>query len=252
MTADAKPKRKRGEVYDDSGYDDIGVVREADGLLWKMWSGIFFAIAGLIGWCWRTFMRFTGFVWRITSGVFMWALRLSGRILAWAWDKSIWAIKLPFRLSGWLLRGLLRWYHGAPVDADAPPLTQLHGLVRRFYRRRSRFIAHGFGFAMVNGLLWLQYVNQARYSYYSDTSGVVFFTGLWLFFLAFHFMRMKMGEGEDSALRAVIEQHGYTSGYEEVSYESSRHSRLAADDTDEDSHQWEREQYQYEEKPKRR
>jgi hypothetical protein len=254
---DAKPKRKRGQVYEDADYaydepQSEGV--SVGGLFAAAIAACFNAVVGLLRWCWRTFMRSVGFVWRISSGVLMWMLRLSGRILVWAWHQSAWAIKLPFRFTMWTLRGLVRWYHGAPVDPDAPPLKQLHALVRRYYRRRTRFIAHSFGFTLVNGLLWLPWFVQSRQGYYfSPASDYLFFTGFWLFLLAFHFVRMKMGEGEDAALRAVIEQHGYTSGYEEVSYESSRYSRLATDEGDVDADEtWEREQVQYEEKPKRR
>lgn len=147
---------------------------------------------------WRAAIGLVAWIWRLTWQFTNWVLRQITRV-------GIWFMLTPWRL----VKQLWSWFSGTPIVTGDTRLDALTNLIRRYYRRRNRFITHLFIFSAVNIGLWLdKYIDKYRWWYDNEAiRNNVWFTIIWFCLLAFHFIRLRLGDAEDNALRAVLEKN---------------------------------------------
>jgi 2TM domain len=228
---EAKPKRKRDEFVDD--YDD------APRRLTQAWNFFVRVLAfctnnlliAPLRWIWRQSMSLLRFTWDVSFAVLRWSWRITGRMLSFTFDKSlktiVWTARAPFRFLGWTWN----WLFGGPEPDD--PMQALRWRIKRRYRRRNRFITHVFAYFTMNGYLWLTYNPTYYYPDEPLRSTPALFTLFWGVVLFFHFIRMRMGDAEDSAMEAALQrQTTWETPYvveDEVIYDE-RYARLTDDE----------------------
>lgn len=145
---------------------------------------------------WRFLKSTVSFGWRATLGMVVWVWRQTARATKWA-------ILAPWRLA----KQLWRWLNGAPIHTGDPRLDALTAIIRRHYRRRHYFVTHLFTFAIVNIAIWLDYYADSVWYSGEIFSNRLTFTFIWSCLLVFHFVRLRLGEAEDRALQAVLEDN---------------------------------------------
>lgn len=234
--SEAKPKRKRVEIIDD--FD----IEPPPNRLIQVWDFFVRVLAFCINnlliaplrWVWRQSIRLLRFSWDVSFAVLRWGWRLTGRVLNFAIDKSvkvvIWTARAPFRFMGWLWQ----WLFGGPEPDD--PMQALRWRIKRRYRRRNRFITHVFAFVGFNGVLWwdrFSYAWRISYDYSPWYLSPLGFTLLWGVLLLFHYVRVRTGDAEDSAMETALQhQTAWETPYvveDEVVYDE-RYARLSDDE----------------------
>jgi hypothetical protein len=200
-----KRKRKHSEIIEDEFY------ARAEAAPATPWFARLFRLLVIapVAWTWRLCIRLISGVWNATKTATWWTLRSSWRIVTWsartAWDATVWTVKLPFRGLAWMWQAVF----GPPVRYSNPRYAEIHALIARRYRRRSRFITHLFAFIFFNLAIWIDYF-YTDYTYYFDpralTSTPLLFTIMWGVVLLFHFIRTKHGVEEDHTIERAIER----------------------------------------------
>jgi len=221
-----KRKRKHSEIIEDEFYAGTPA---------KSWIGSLFRLLVIapVAWSWRLCMRLISGVWNTAMATVRWTLRSTWRVVTWssrtAWDATVWTVKLPFRALGWAWQAVF----GPPVRYSNPRYAEIHALIARRYRRRSRFITHLFAFIFLNLYFWIDFI-YTDYRYYFDqqpfTSTPLLFTIMWGIVLLFHFIRTKQGVEEDHAIeRAIEREREWQARQPQDTFTDERYARLASD-----------------------
>ncbi|MCU0514276.1 MAG: hypothetical protein MUE40_17105 [Anaerolineae bacterium] len=161
--------------------------------------------AALLRWLWQiVLVPARGAAWLI-GGV----VDAGGRVVSaaghLAWRGVTGLLAAPF----WLLRRLLV----EPLPAfDHPRQAAAYKLVRRYYRRRRRWLLHGVAYSGVLAvglfqmavLFHLGSTTGRRYD--SPLLGTVAFIAIFTVLFAAHYVHMRLGCAEDEALYAVLER----------------------------------------------
>jgi hypothetical protein len=161
----------------------------------------------MLQWSYRVFVvKPLRWLWQAT----VWTARVSWRAtlwtLKWSWQAALWCIKTPLRWTGWLLRESWALIFGRMPEFETAREREIWRRIRRRFRRRNLFITHLFAFALINGGLWVDWLNRFYQWQYYATSGYFVLTLAWGFLLLFHYIRLRMGEAEDDALEAALER----------------------------------------------
>jgi uncharacterized membrane protein len=227
-----KYKRKREELSEETLY------RNGESTLTQILRFLWRLLTAPIVWSWRQSMRLLAATWRMIRSALAWTLRSTWKIITWtfrsAWDATVWTVKAPFRAVGWVWQLIF----GPPVRYSNPRYAEIHALIARRYRRRSRFITHLFAFILTNALFWIDLFYKENY-YSSDypfsfRNNLLIFTALWVVVLLFHFIRMRHGVEEDHTIEQAIERERQWEAAQRNSYDDpyvgqDRYARLSAD-----------------------
>lgn len=176
--------------------------------------------------------------WQATRAAFSYGWLATQATAFYAWQGTVWMVTAPFRL--------LRWLFIEPLpEFDNPRQAQAYKLVRRYYRRRRWLMTHAFIYAGIMSVGLIQFfwllrrqveIGQSLSSALGSTFAfMMFFTVL----MAFHFMRVRMGNAEDEALADVLDRdYGRSARKPHLPDEYEYHGRLDddyADDADENA-----------------
>lgn len=194
MTTNIKDKRKRSN--DGTPLLLLPVVmvwrglKATAGFLWRllgdMLFGIWYIIKSIAGWGWQAAGQTMGWLWR--NG---W------QMLGWVWQ-------LPFRASKWGL-SLFRIHVPAHLTARE---AEIYLQIKRYYRRRRRFMLHMFAYAV--GLLALgmrtsevyQWGGSAYWRY--ELQEIVFLSVIWTMMFFYHYIWLRMQDSEAQALHHAL------------------------------------------------
>jgi hypothetical protein len=138
-----------------------------------------------------------------------WVFRSSWRVTKWAsgqaWRGVVWTAKAPFNFLGWLFGTNIPEYLSEREKAA-------YRRIKRYYRRRNRFIAHSFMYGVGWVVVLAQFFSLLRrgaetgWDMLPAIGSTFAFIGVWTLLMAFHYVRIRMGEAEDAALAQVLEE----------------------------------------------
>lgn len=152
-------------------------------------------------------------LWVVVRGLW----RGFAAVLGWTWAATVWTARLPFRLLGWFF-GLFQL---RPLDFQNDYYGAMERLIRRRFRRRRWLVTHlfiGGGFSavlLVDTLILIMRSFSPSFFYTQRLSFIMIWMGIFLF----HYVRVRMADAEDDAIRAMAEA-------------APPHPRLATDEAD--------------------
>jgi hypothetical protein len=156
-------------------------------------TGLGYALAGT----WFGLRWSLGGFWWSVSWLFHGAIVLLG----WLWQALLWTLRAPFRLLRWAA-DLFRL---RPLDFQNDYYGAMERLIRRRYRRRRGLVTHTFIWAGAGAVLiidWLLYTSGWGRPALEPR---LFALAAWAVLLGLHYIRIRISDAEDDAIRAMAE-----------------------------------------------
>jgi hypothetical protein len=175
----------------------------------------------------RAVFRGIGALLRATLGAAWWLLSKGTKAL---WSGSVWLFKLPYHLLRYLITGRIPQFENSRQE-------EIFWRIKRQYRRKRFFafhlMAYTTGILACIGISISEYfriqdiMRNSSYAYYWDNffqmlTAMGFGLGIWTLILFFHFIFNRMGNEEDGAIGAALEQEYARSDYQIERYERLR------------------------------
>jgi hypothetical protein len=183
------------------------------------------------------FLEVMGFIfsgsWKILSFILKGIWSVMSFFAKGIWSGLSWLFKLPYRLLRYIISGRVPRFENARQE-------EIFWRIKRQYRRKRFFALHLMfymaGFIAGLGISISEYLRLAEqmllypeYNYWDNFYSMIISMGaglgIWTLIILFHFIFNRMGNEEDKALGAALEQE-YTRS-DERSYE--RYERLHED-----------------------